>query len=503
MALAPHWFAGLRARLLWVLVPVLIGLFLLDSWRDHVSLERELQHAYDQSLLEPAQALSDSLGWDANGAVSLTESFAIVSMFEAVSSRHKYLRVERQLPDGTQPQVLLGPLQFPAPPADPHMPIRPFRAAADDTRVFYHATVDHQPVRVAALLRIVHDRAGQEWRVLIQAAQGTASIGRSLHQLMWDALLRDARTLLVLVLVVWFGIGWGLRPLRALRSAIRERAPDDLQPLATGTVPAEVRPVVDAMNLHLAQQRDALEAQRQFLADASHQLRTPLAILSTQAGYALRESDPAAVQATVRSMVQQLQRSRRVAEQLLALAHASQAPPAAHAPPALCDANAVARKVVLAHLPLALEKRQDLGWLDARGEGFDEDGEDGDAPTSRYVAPVRAQASALFELLANLVHNAIVYTPAGGCVGVSVQLALGQVRITVQDNGPGIAPADREKAFERFQRLQPDAGASPSGSGLGLSIARAYAQRMHGSVQLLDGEGGQGLCVLVVLPLAA
>lgn len=502
---------GLRLRLLWVLVPVLTALLVLDSWRDSVSLGRELAQAYDQSLLEPAQALSDSLGWDSEGQLSLDGPLHIISMFEAVSSRRKFLRVQLQTPDGAQSRLLLGAAQFPEPAHDPADAGRPFRAAADGTRVFYAAEVEHQPVRVLALLRVLHDRSGQEWRVLIQSAQTSAGIERTVRSLMWDSLLRDGRTLLVLVLVVWLGVAWGLRPLKALRRAVQQRRSDDLEPLATADVPGEVRPLVDAMNLHLAQQRDALAQQRQFLADASHQLRTPLAILTTQAGYALREIDPEAVQATLRSMLQQLQRGRRVSEQLLALAHASQPAVAISREAELCDANAVAREVVLAYLPLALDKQQDLGWTDVRGQDFDEDEPaDSDGTHARaapMAAPVQAAATAVYELLANLVHNTIVYTPAQGHINVAVLRAPGWVEIRVQDDGPGIAPEDRERAFARFSRLQADAAQVPGGSGLGLAIARAYVQRFHGELLLengnaADGDGRPGLLVRVRLPLA-
>lgn len=491
---------GLRWRLLWVLVPVLVGLFVFDSWRDSASLRRELDRAYDQSLLEPAQALADSLGWDEDGAVTLTAPFHIISMFEAVNGQHKYLRVAMQAPDGSRQRVLMGAASFPSPPDAAGQLSSGFMHGADGDRRFYNANVKGQPVRIAALLRVVHDRDGQEWRVLIQTAQDTRRVSGVLQDLVWETLWRDARTLVVLILVVWFGIGWGLRPLQALRRTVRERGSDDLQPLDTSHVPAEVRPLVDAMNEHLAQQRDALQAQRQFLADASHQLRTPLAIMTTQAGYALRESDPAAIRASLLSMRQQLQRSRRVAEQLLALANASQ--PVQEAPqPPYCDANAVAREVVLAHLLLALEKQQDLGFVDARGEDFDLDDALPGAPEP--VAPVTASGNALYELLANIVHNAILYTPAGGRISVLVQVQAEQVQILVQDNGPGIAVADRERAFARFERLPSGAaGMQTTGSGLGLAIARAYARRMHGEVLLADGEGGRGLSVYIRLPLA-
>ncbi len=499
---APASRIGLRARLLLILIPVLSVLFAYDSWSDTQALGQQLQKAYDQTLLEPAQALSDSLEWshDSN-SFELTDSFHITSMFEAVSARSKYLRVTvRPANDSSSKgKVLLGLSDFPEPPIDKN---------AADARIFYNAIVHEQPIRIAALQHLVYDGKGTPWIALMQTARSTYGIEVAQRELLAQTLLKDLRTLGILALIIWLGIGWGLKPLQALRETIRARKTDDLSPLDTPRVPSEVRPVVDAMNLHLMQQREALTLQRQFLADASHQLRTPLAIMHTQTGYALRESDPEAIRSTLEGILQQLQRSRRVSEQLLSLAQAQAATPSnspAQAANESCDANAVARDVVIAYLPQALEKNIDLGWLDARGEGA-EDADDGDEerPSTPPVAPVHASALSLHEVLANLVHNAIIYTPRGGKVNVRVQLDhqndQHHVRILVQDNGPGIAKADRERAFERFQRLAPSQ--QSQGSGLGLAIARTYVHAMGGSIELADGEDGSGLTVQVRLPLA-
>lgn len=489
---------GLRARLLLILIPVLSALFAYDSLSDTQALGQQLEKAYDQTLLEPAQALSDSLEWNTKKqSFELTDSFHITSMFEAVSAQSKFLRVSVHSADGKTTIMLLGPAQFPEP---------PFSRSTVGARAFYNATLYEHPLRVAALQHLVYDDKGQAWIALIQTARSTYGIDAAQRELLVQILLKDVRTLGVLVLIIWLGIGWGLRPLRALREAIRTRKAQDLSPLATQAVPGEVRPLVDAMNIHLAQQREALEEQRQFLADASHQLRTPLAIMHTQTGYALRESDPAAIRSTLEGIRQQLQRSRRVSEQLLLLAQAQQ--PSNHAAVSateVCDANRVARDVVIVHLPQALEKQIDLGWLDARGDDVDEDEDDDDlASPERFIAPVHAPALVLHEVLSNIVHNAIAYTQRGGKVSVSVQMEQAHVAVIIQDNGPGIAPRDRERAFVRFERLQPTQNGSPQvpGSGLGLAIARAYLQPMHGRIELLDGEDGVGLTVRIELPIA-
>lgn len=492
---------GLRARLLLVLAPVLVVLFVFDSWNDTRTLGQELERAYDQSLIEPVQALVDRVVWDEQGRVDVADVMHIMSMLESVGSSNQYLRVELRSPDGHVRRVLLGPESFPEPP-----PLEgtggSIWQAGNGTEVFYNADYHQLSLRVAAQLHESLDREGTRWRLLVQAARGTRAIDAAKRDLLWQTLWRDARTLLALVAVVWLGIGWGLQPLRELRRTLQQRAPHDLRPLDSHLTPGEVAPLVEALNQHLAQQRQVLEAQRQFLADASHQLRTPLAILHTQAGYALRELDNAEVRRTLQGMLQQLQHSRRVCEQLLALAQAHQSAQGtpAGAPAPRCDANAVAREVVIQYLPLARSRQIDLGWCDARGSDADDEATD--------VAPVQASAEALHEAVANLVHNAIVYTPQQGRVSVSVRLLEKHCEIWVQDTGPGIAPADRARVFERFERLAdrraaavPAAPAVP-GSGLGLSIAQALVRRMGGQIELHDGEDGVGLAVCVRLPMA-
>jgi len=203
---------------------------------------------------------------------------------------------------------------------------------------------------------------------------------------------------------------------------------------------------------------------------------------------------------TLHAILAQLGRSRRLSDQLLAMAHASRADQGGEAP--VVDLNQVARGVVLQYLNLAHEKDQDLGWRDARGE---------DVPDSTQgppAVPVRARAEELQEVLANLLHNAIRYTPRGGRITVGVRIQDGEAIAEVRDSGPGI-PADRHEAvFRRFQRESEDAQADPGasrGAGLGLAIARAYARRNGGDIVFGPGEaredGGFGLCAALRFPL--
>jgi two-component system sensor histidine kinase TctE len=263
-----------------------------------------------------------------------------------------------------------------------------------------------------------------------------------------------------------------------------------------------VAPLVDAVNRHIADHRQLLTEQGRFLADASHQLRTPLAIMMTQAGYALREQDPAILRETLHAILAQLERSRRLSDQLLAMAHASLMDDSATPPPQV-DLNSLARGVVLQYLPRAHEKYQELGWVDLCGEDLREG-----ANVAESVALVRAHAAEVHEILANLVHNAIRHTPPGGSITVTVRIEGDVALAEVIDSGPGIAQELRDAVFERFRRGNAvDPAGMADGAGLGLAIARAYARRNGGDIVLVDGHPGQpgsamGLCARLMFPLS-
>lgn len=340
------------------------------------------------------------------------------------------------------------------------------------------------------LIAVLAFDSWNDYRALAETMAATH--GELLGQWLRQALWRDTRMLLVVALLLWLGVAWTLRPLERLRASLQARRPDDLQPLDASGVPQEVKPLVDAVNHHIDSHRRMLAEHAQFLADASHQLRTPLAILSIQAGYAVRETDPERMRESLDAIVVQLARTRRLSEQLLALAHATHEDDGTRLPTRV-DLNAVARAVVLQYLPLAREKQQDLGWMGEPGETLDEP-----RPLS-----VHAEEAELHEALSNLVHNAIRYTPPGGTITVSVRRDAQSAMAEVSDSGPGIAPERRAAVFERFQRDGTAAAQTTRGAGLGLAIARGYAQRNGGDIALMDNADAGGLRAILRLPLSA
>ena len=512
---------GIRARLLALLLPGMVALLALDSWNDYRALTDSLVVAYDQSLLEPVQALANGIVVASDGSVRVQEPFSIQAMFESTHLRYKYLHVGVQrIPKGETLDVnspettLMGVPGLPRPPE--HMKQRP----PDGTPVFYDAVHEQHPVRVAALRQTVYDHVhpGVSYSVLVQAAEGTGPRTDAQAESLRQELLRDTRMVLVMALLVWLGVAWTLRPLDRLRNSLRERPRDDLKPLDASGVPQEVAPLVDAVNHHIASHRRMVAEQSQFLADASHQLRTPLSILSIQAGYAVRETDPARMRESLHAIVAQLSRTRRLSEQLLALAHATTEDDVAPAELAVVDLNAIARGVVLQYLPLARENDQDLGWVDARGDTAaehtaapddDADGTDeADDADDTPVLPVAANAAELHEVLANLVHNAIKYTPRGGNITVTVRREASHALAEVCDSGPGIPPERRDSVFERFHRDASVGAGAAHGAGLGLTIARSYARRNGGEIELDSADmpesaTGGGLRAILRLPLHA
>jgi two-component system sensor histidine kinase TctE len=264
-----------------------------------------------------------------------------------------------------------------------------------------------------------------------------------------------------------------------LRDQLAHRSLDNLSPLDRGHAPAELQPLVEAVNRLFERVRSAAARQQAFIADAAHQLRTPLTALRTEAELALLEPHPPALAPTLQRLNATSARAARLANQLLAVARAEaelQKPDGLEQVDLKTLATAVAREWV----PRALAAGIDLGFaLDS--------------------ARVNCRPVLIEELLANLMHNALEYAGGGAHVTVRTCTRHGVAYIEVEDNGPGIAPPDRVRVFERFDRGSTPRGA---GSGLGLSIVHDIALRHHGSVELLEGSEGKGLMVRVRLPLA-
>jgi two-component system OmpR family sensor kinase len=284
----------------------------------------------------------------------------------------------------------------------------------------------------------------------------------------------------VLLLIVARLVRQMFGPIAALSKEIDQRAEQELHPVEERHLPVEVRPFAMAINRLLARARQAMESQRRFVADAAHELRSPLTALSLQAERLADAEMPAAARERLALLRQGIGRGRALLDQLLALARA-QSP--AEAPKAPVSVQAVFRRVLEDRMPLAEQKHLDIGVEGARDAG------------------VAVTELDMIALVRNLVDNAIRYTPDGGRVDLSVRLVDGCAALRVRDTGPGIAPDERERVFGAFYRT---IGNEEIGSGLGLSIVRAIAERIGAQVRLdwSDETARTGLAVTVLIPLA-
>jgi two-component system OmpR family sensor kinase len=282
----------------------------------------------------------------------------------------------------------------------------------------------------------------------------------------------------ILMLVVWWVVSGSLEPVARVRKQVASRQADDLSAVSEAGLPDEVRPLVQELNLLFGRVRTAFDAQQHFVADAAHELRTPLAALKLQVQSLERSDGPDAKRIAVARLTAGIERATRLVEQLLVLAR-QEASAAGGAPRQPVDIAGAAKRAVAELAGVAAAKQIDLGLQRADS------------------AEVDVQPDSLMILLRNLVDNAIKYTPQGGTVDVSVVAASGSVTVTVEDSGPGIPPAERERVFDRFYRVP---GSDAAGSGLGLAIIKAIAERHGATLVLGESKRLGGLEATVTFP---
>lgn len=325
---------------------------------------------------------------------------------------------------------------------------------------FRNDTVNGEEVRIAALQMDSH-QPGVERQPYVQVAETLGKRAQLANEIIKGVILPQFIILPIAVVLVWFGLSRGIRPLSRLQEKIQARAPDDMRPIDPRETPEEVAPLVASFNQLLNRLEHNIQDQKRFIADAAHQMRTPLAGLRTQAELALREADPKELKRSLQQLATSSVRATRLINQLLALARAENRSHAT-ADFAPMELESLSRDVLKDWVPAALEKRIDLGF---EGPGV--------------AVPILGNAVLLRELLKNLLDNAIRYTPIEGSVTVRVasDAASGRALLQVEDTGPGIAESERRLVFERFYRIL---GSGSDGSGLGLAIVREIA-RQHGA----------------------
>jgi two-component system OmpR family sensor kinase len=330
--------------------------------------------------------------------------------------------------------------------------------------------------------------SGERWRIYTHVTpEGIVQVGQPLAAR--DALARELSVpvlmpIMLLIPLLAALIAWtlrrGLAPLQDASRSVSDRDVTRLDPLPTQGVPRELLPLVEQINALLARLALSLDAQRRFLADAAHELRSPVSALALQAQLAQRAQTPEAHRAALAELRSGTERTRRLVQQLLDFARLEPGVPCG--PFAPVDLAQVVREVVGTYAAQADEAGVDLG---------------AEAAEPAWVSGIQPE---LQSLAANLIDNALRYAPAGSAVTAGVTRAGAVVVLSVVDVGPGIPASERERVFERFHRL---AGDPTPGSGLGLSIVKAIVERHRGAITLDDAavNGAQpGLCVRVALP---
>ncbi len=312
-------------------------------------------------------------------------------------------------------------------------------------------------------------RNSEPHAALVQVAETLDKRALLANEIIKGVILPQFIILPIVLALVWFALARGLSPLAELQQRIRARRPDDLSPIDATQVPEEISPLVGSLNDMLARLSQTIDMQKRFIADAAHQMKTPLAGMRMQSELALRQLDPDEIHRSLEQLAKSSESATRLVNQLLALARAENQPHTGLAFEQV-DLNVLARGTVQDWVQASFAYEIDLGF-----EASDAD------------VAIEGNAMMLRELLSNLIDNALRYTPPGGSVTVRVRLDAQQAILEVEDTGPGIAPAERAHVFERFYRIL---GSSASGSGLGLAIVREIAQQHGAEVDVFSNPRG-------------
>jgi two-component system, OmpR family, sensor histidine kinase TctE len=452
-----------RQLLIWLIVPLLM-LWVVSTVVDHDIAKRFVNFAYDRALLETALDIGRQVKVIQNRIYVDLPDVAVQILQTRDSGRVYYLVTG---PDG---EFITG---------EPDLPM-PSDASSDRVR-YYDDEFRGRQIRAVALRVPVQPGSGRG-TVQIHVAERVTVRRDFAGQIMLRMIVPQALLILAAAFAVWHGVARGLAPLANLRREIEHRSHRDLSALPEDQAPQELRPLIRAMNDLLQRLGASIAAQQRFIADAAHQLRTPLAGLKTQTELAIRQAQNGGVDETLRQMCIATERTTRLVNQLLTLARAEPGAERARAREAL-DLDKLTREATADWVPRALERRIDLGY---------------NQPES--AVHIDGDGFLLREMLNNLLDNAIRYTQPGGQVTVSLKTQAGKAIIAVEDNGSGIPASERERVFERFYRVL---GTGVEGCGLGLAIVREIAVSHGAEVTLAGGANATGTVVKIVFPPSA
>ena len=450
---------SLRAQLLAWLIAPLAALGGYNVWRDYENGRATASLVTDRLLAAAAAEIAEQIRVEDGRFVAEIPPSSLGLFASPARDRAVYQVLD---PAGA---LIAGYPGVASPPTVPKV----------DAPVHYGGAFQGADVRLLAMAVPIATAEGERRAIVIVGETLREHARMTLELWSGDAVEQALMVALACGLAL-FGLNRGLRPLLALRDHVRRNGLESQSPFAPDAVQGELRPLVESFNESARQVKAQAAARRRFIDDAAHQLRTPLALLKTQANVGLRASPIAAKDEALQAIDHSLDSLARLANQLMALARTDNDA----APMRLVDVDlgAAVRPALDARALRALDRGVDLGFETA-------------------PSVIAGDETWLAELAANLVDNAIAYAGPQGRVAVSVSSGGEFVRLAVEDTGPGIPPAERERVFERFYRAP---GAQAQGSGLGLAIAKQIAEAHRASIRAVEGANGIGARIEVDFP---
>lgn len=444
---------SLRRTLTGWLVWPLSALILASAVPNYYLATGAANAAYDSALLDPVLAIADSISKDGRTINLPPEAFDALR----VDSRDRVFMQVR----GPDNEIISGSGRLPPPP----------RSIAPSSHTFYDVRVGDDRLRVAAM-HVTNPRGA----IVVQAAETYVKRDIMVLEMLMAVMLSELLVAIAAVVLLGYGVRRGLGPLEKLRDDIAARSLRDLRPVVNDRKPVEVLPIIAAINQLLARLESAIDGQQRFIANAAHQLRTPLAGLKTHSELALRQPSTPELRSLLEMMASETERSSHLVNQLLTLARAEpEGLPHLHDNP--LNLREVAGRAVQEWVPRAVGRNIDMGF------------ELQDAWS--YGDPLLMR-----ELLANLLDNALAYTQQGGTVTVRTFEQDGFAVLETEDSGPGIPECERDRVLERFYRLK---GTPGNGCGLGLAIVNEITKRHSGQVTISTPPGGRGTLVRLEL----
>jgi two-component system, OmpR family, sensor histidine kinase TctE len=462
----PAQYSLRRRLLLWLLLATaVIGLVaLLDTWRDAL---RTAQGVSDRVLFGSALAIAERVTVDETGALEVDIPYSSLEMLTSTAQDKVFYRV-----DGPLGTFLTGYKDLRLVPV------------AEEKMGFADDTYGSVGIRSATLIREV-STGERSISFAVTVAESTLARAALAKAILFRSALRLAVLILAVATIVWIAVTLALRPLDRLGAVIADRAPDDLRPVRAD-VPQEVAPLVASINSFMARLATAHEALRNFTGNASHQLRTPLAVVRMQLAMIDRGATPAQKAEAAAQAKTALERAERVLAQLLVLARVDAANGATPLQP--INVALIAKELIVEMVPQALQHDVDLGF-------------EGPAEAVAIAEPVL-----IAELLKNLLFNAICYAGNGAVVTVRAIEQSDGVVLEVEDDGPGLTPEQVARADQRKLGLAMPARATihsqEPGYGLGLAICSEISALFGAQMQLQSGRGGRGVLASVKLQIA-